>query len=144
MLCCLHPLHHTFVTPDEPPTDEDEDGDDDDDEARAEDASARAAHIGFLSDALVEGGALEFLYNCLRRLDEGEEDERKAVFNALSVLENLLEVRPEAVADKCASTTDLLPYLLERVTSGGSDMDSVKVSDSHCQSLNAISVDFLL
>ena len=45
-----------------------------------------------LVDCLVEGNCLELLVTRLGQMNEKAEDEAKAIFNALSIVENLVEV----------------------------------------------------
>ncbi|KAH7280224.1 hypothetical protein KP509_37G056700 [Ceratopteris richardii] len=67
-----------------------------------------------LVDALIENNALELLVQNLSRMEESEPDEASAVFNTLSVLENMIEVRP-AVAEMVCERTKLLRWLLNRI-----------------------------
>lgn len=56
-----------------------------------------------LVDALLENNAMELLVQRLVAFDESVDEEAAAVFNALSIVENLVEVRPpvaEAVMEK--------------------------------------------
>eukprot|EP00249_Psilotum_nudum_P019647 c27357_g1_i1 orf=282-1895(-) len=67
-----------------------------------------------LVDALVENNALELLVQNLSRLEESEPDEATAVFNTLSILENMIEVKP-AVGELVCERTKLLRWLLNRI-----------------------------
>lgn len=67
-----------------------------------------------LVEALVKNNALELLVQNLSRLEENESDEATAVFNTLSVLENMIEVKP-AVAELVCERTKLLRWLLNRI-----------------------------
>ena len=44
---------------------------------------------------MVEHNGLELLVHRLTSLVENSDDERKAVFNTLSIFENMIEVKPE-------------------------------------------------
>ncbi|WOK94807.1 beta-catenin-like protein 1 [Canna indica] len=85
-------------------TDEDVLGDDEDNEE-----PARA-----LVDAFLENNALELLVQNLARLSEADPDEATAIYNTLSTIENLIEVKP-AVAELVCERTKLLRWLLGRI-----------------------------
>jgi beta-catenin-like protein 1 len=67
-----------------------------------------------LVDALVENNALELLVQNLSRMDETDSDEAAAVFNTLSIIENMTEVKP-AVAELVCERTKLLRWILNRM-----------------------------
>lgn len=67
-----------------------------------------------LVESMIENNALELLVQNLSRLDEGESDEAAAVFNTLSLLENMIEVKP-AVTELVCERTKLLRWLLNRI-----------------------------
>ncbi|CAM6091003.1 unnamed protein product [Calypogeia fissa] len=67
-----------------------------------------------LVDALVENNALELLIQNLGRLDEADPDEATAVFNTLSIVENMIEVKPQ-VSELVCERTKLLRWLLTRL-----------------------------
>ncbi|KAG0624269.1 hypothetical protein M758_3G235400 [Ceratodon purpureus] len=67
-----------------------------------------------LVDALVENNALELLVQNLSRMDEADSDEAAAVFNTLSIIENMTEVKP-AVAELVCERTKLLRWILNRI-----------------------------
>lgn len=67
-----------------------------------------------LVDALVENNALELLVQNLSRMDETDSDEAAAVFNTLSIIENMTEVKP-AVAELVCERTKLLRWILNRI-----------------------------
>lgn len=67
-----------------------------------------------LVEALVKNNALELLVQNLSRLEESEPDEAAAVFNTLSILENMIEVKPP-VAELVCERTKLLRWLLNRI-----------------------------
>lgn len=46
-------------------------------------------------DDMIEHNGLEMLVHRLTALVENSDDERKAVFNTLSIFENMIEVKPE-------------------------------------------------
>ncbi|EFJ07077.1 hypothetical protein SELMODRAFT_448582 [Selaginella moellendorffii] len=69
---------------------------------------------GLLVDELVSSNALELLVQNLSRLDEADPDEAAAVFNSLSIVENLIEVRP-AVVELVCERSKLLKWLLTRI-----------------------------
>ena len=48
-----------------------------------------------LVESMVEHNGLELLVHRLTSLVENSDDERKAVFNTLSIFENMIEVKPE-------------------------------------------------
>ncbi|KAJ7569069.1 hypothetical protein O6H91_01G059700 [Diphasiastrum complanatum] len=67
-----------------------------------------------LVDALIENNALELLVQNLSRLDEGDTDEASGVFNTLSIIENMVEVKT-LVAELVCERTKLLRWLLNRI-----------------------------
>ena len=76
-----------------------------------EDSEAEAA---VLVDALLDAGLLEALVQKLRVLDERVAEEAAAVYNALSVLENAVELRPE-IAASAAAHPGLLEWMMKRL-----------------------------
>ncbi|RWW16633.1 hypothetical protein GW17_00019470 [Ensete ventricosum] len=85
-------------------TDEDVVGDDDDNEEA----------VRSLVDTLLENNALELLVQNLARLSEADPDEATAIYNTLSTIENLIEVKP-AVAELVCERTKLLRWLIGRI-----------------------------
>lgn len=81
-----------------------------------------------LVDALIENNALELLVQNLSRMEESEPDEASAVFNTLSVLENMVEVRP-AVAEMVCERTKLLRWLLNRIKAREFDSNKLYASE---------------
>lgn len=81
-----------------------------------------------LVDALIENNALELLVQNLSRMEENEPDEASAVFNTLSVLENMVEVRP-AVAEMVCERTKLLRWLLNRIKAREFDSNKLYASE---------------
>lgn len=67
-----------------------------------------------LVDALIENNALELLVQNLSRMDETDSDEAAAVFNTLSIIENMTEVKP-AVAELVCERSKLLRWILNRI-----------------------------
>jgi beta-catenin-like protein 1 len=72
------------------------------------------AEAGVLVDALLEGGLLEALVQRLRSLDESVAEEAAAVYNALSLIENAVELRGET-ASVAAEHPGLLDWMLKRL-----------------------------
>lgn len=67
-----------------------------------------------LVDALIENNALELLVQNISRLSEADPDETAAIYNTLSTIENMVEVKP-AVAELVCERTKLLRWLLGRI-----------------------------
>ncbi|KAL3676980.1 hypothetical protein R1sor_026928 [Riccia sorocarpa] len=67
-----------------------------------------------LVDAMIENNALELVIQNLARLDEADSDEGAAVFKTLSIVENMIEVKPQ-VAELVCERTKLLRWLLTRI-----------------------------
>uniref|UniRef100_A0A0D9VN33 Beta-catenin-like protein 1 N-terminal domain-containing protein n=1 Tax=Leersia perrieri TaxID=77586 RepID=A0A0D9VN33_9ORYZ len=67
-----------------------------------------------LADALVEANALDLLVHNLSRFSEADPDEAEAVHHTLSVVENLIELRPH-LADIVCDRTKILRWLLARL-----------------------------
>jgi len=72
------------------------------------------AEAGVLIDALLEGGLLEALIQRLRSLNESIAEEAAAVYNALSLIENAVELRGET-ATVAAEHPGLLDWMLKRL-----------------------------
>ena len=82
-------------------------------DADAVEASEDAARD--LVDALLEAGLLEGLVQRLQGLDESVAEEASGVYNALSLLENTVELRSETAAVAAASHPALLAWMLRRI-----------------------------
>uniref|UniRef100_M4DY22 Beta-catenin-like protein 1 N-terminal domain-containing protein n=1 Tax=Brassica campestris TaxID=3711 RepID=M4DY22_BRACM len=67
-----------------------------------------------LVDALVENNVLELLVQNMNRLSEGDPDEAAAIYATLTVIENLVEVKP-AVAEMVCERTKLLRWLVVKI-----------------------------
>ncbi|CAA7038548.1 unnamed protein product [Microthlaspi erraticum] len=67
-----------------------------------------------LIDALVENNVLELLVQNMNRLSEADPDEATAIYATLTVIENLVEVKP-AVAEMVCERTKLLRWLLVKI-----------------------------
>ncbi|EKX52315.1 hypothetical protein GUITHDRAFT_65479 [Guillardia theta CCMP2712] len=67
-----------------------------------------------LVNSLVENAFLELLAKNLARIDEGEDDGRQGIYNALSIIENLSELQPHALEAIC-DKTELVPWLFKRL-----------------------------
>ncbi|CAF2371993.1 hypothetical protein BRARA_A03871 [Brassica rapa] len=67
-----------------------------------------------LVDALVENNVLELLVQNMNRLSEGDPDEAAAIYATLTVIENLVEVKP-AVAEMVCERTKLLRWLVLKI-----------------------------
>ncbi|KAG7672607.1 hypothetical protein Ndes2526B_g08868 [Nannochloris sp. 'desiccata'] len=72
------------------------------------------AEAGVLVDALLEGGLLEALVQRLRSLNESIAEEAAAVYNALSVIENAVELSGDTAA-MAADHPGLLDWMLKRL-----------------------------
>ncbi|KAL7135348.1 hypothetical protein ABFS83_11G088500 [Erythranthe nasuta] len=67
-----------------------------------------------LVDALVENSAVELLVQNLSRLSDSDPDESAAIYNTLSTIENLIEVKP-SVSELVCEKTKLLKWLQARI-----------------------------
>ncbi|KAI3462246.1 hypothetical protein Pfo_018909 [Paulownia fortunei] len=67
-----------------------------------------------LVDALVENSAVELLVQNLARLNDSDADESAAIYNTLSTIENLIEVKP-SVSELVCEKTKLLKWLQARI-----------------------------
>ncbi|XP_057807304.1 uncharacterized protein LOC131021989 isoform X1 [Salvia miltiorrhiza] len=67
-----------------------------------------------LVDALIENNAVELLVQNLARLNDSDPDESAAIYNTLSTIENLIEVKPSASELVCEKTK-LLKWLQARI-----------------------------
>lgn len=85
--------------------------------------SEEAAHT--LVGAMVEGNALELLVQRLACLDESADTEAAAVYAALSIFENMIELKPE-VSEQAVEKTNLLKWILDKVKQRATPVDSNK------------------
>ncbi|XP_011096920.1 beta-catenin-like protein 1 [Sesamum indicum] len=67
-----------------------------------------------LVDALIENNAVELLVQNLARLNDSDPDESAAIYNTLSTIENLIEVKP-SVSELVCEKTKLLKWLQARI-----------------------------
>ncbi|KAK6154080.1 hypothetical protein DH2020_013719 [Rehmannia glutinosa] len=67
-----------------------------------------------LVDALIENNAVELLIQNLGRLSDSDPDESAAIYNTLSTIENLIEVKP-SVSELVCEKTKLLKWLQARI-----------------------------
>ncbi|GFQ05415.1 beta-catenin-like protein 1 [Phtheirospermum japonicum] len=67
-----------------------------------------------LVDALIENNAVELLVQNLARLNDSDPDESAAIYNTLSTIENLIEVKP-SVSELICEKTKLLKWLQARI-----------------------------
>ncbi|KAK4430494.1 Beta-catenin-like protein 1 [Sesamum alatum] len=67
-----------------------------------------------LVDALIENNAVELLVQNLSRLSDSDPDESAAIYNTLSTIENLIEVKP-SVSELVCEKTKLLKWLQARI-----------------------------
>lgn len=67
-----------------------------------------------LVDALIENNAAELLVQNLARLNDSDPDESAAIYNTLSTIENLIEVKP-SVSELVCEKTKLLKWLQARI-----------------------------
>lgn len=67
-----------------------------------------------LVDALIENNAVELLVQNLARLNDSDPEESAAIYNTLSTLENLIEVKP-SVSELVCEKTKLLKWLQARI-----------------------------
>jgi len=96
----------------------------------AEALGAHPAEARVMAEALLEGGVLESLAGRLGGLDEGVAEEATAVFNALAVFENLLEVAPEGAGARLAGEAcDALGWLLRRTARAEHDSNRLAAAE---------------
>lgn len=65
-------------------------------------------------DAFLDNQGLELVVQNLSRLDEANEDDAQGVYNSMSILENLIELKPEVAVAVCEKT-HILKFLLMRL-----------------------------
>ena len=81
-----------------------------------------------LIDSLLEGQCLELLVQNLSRLDETSDEDSQGVHDSLSILENLLEVRPP-LALMIGEKTHVLKFLLLRLRAKSFDQNKLYCSE---------------
>ncbi|KAK9819671.1 hypothetical protein WJX72_000948 [[Myrmecia] bisecta] len=81
-----------------------------------------------LVDHLIESNAVELLVHRLGMLSEGIPEEATAVFNALSIFENMVEVQP-SVAETLLERSRLLKWILNRLKVREFDSNKQYVSE---------------
>ena len=74
----------------------------------------------------MENEALELLVANITRMDEKEETESQAVYNTLSIFENLIELNPK-ITTIITSKTKIMSWLLNRVKSPDFDDNKLYV-----------------
>jgi len=79
------------------------------------DALAESEATKTLVTALIANQALELLVQNLSRLDEKQSEDVQAVFNTLSIIENLAEFEPQMV-ETITEKTDIMKYLLQHIS----------------------------
>eukprot|EP00730_Choanoeca_flexa_P018968 TRINITY_DN9250_c0_g1_i5.p1 TRINITY_DN9250_c0_g1~~TRINITY_DN9250_c0_g1_i5.p1 ORF type:complete len:554 (+),score=162.36 TRINITY_DN9250_c0_g1_i5:59-1720(+) len=95
-----------------------------DTEALEEDMEATTGFI----DSLLEQELFEQLLPLLSRFDESNVEEAKAVHDAQSIIENMLELKPELV-ESLVKDTDLLTWLIKRLEAPEFDANKLYVSE---------------
>lgn len=78
-----------------------------------------------LVEAMLEGNALELLVQRLASLDETQDAEAAAVYAALSIFENIIELKPE-VSEQAVQKTKLLRWIMDKVKQRAAPVDSNK------------------
>ena len=82
-----------------------------------------------LAESLLAAGLLEALAERLGKLDEGVSEEAVAVFNTLSVFENLLEVVPEGAGERLVGDAGALGWLLHRAAAPTHDSNRLAAAE---------------
>ena len=82
-----------------------------------------------LAESLLAAGLLEALAERLGKLDEGVSEEAVAVFNTLSVFENLLEVVPEGAGERLVGDAGALGWLLHRAAAPSHDSNRLAAAE---------------
>ncbi|KAF9624086.1 hypothetical protein IFM89_007784 [Coptis chinensis] len=67
-----------------------------------------------LVESLIENNVLELLVSLLGKLSDTDPDEMSAIYNILSTIENVIEVKP-GVAELVCERTNLLKWLLKKI-----------------------------
>ncbi|TIA84981.1 hypothetical protein E3P99_04097 [Wallemia hederae] len=80
-----------------------------------EDAEHGRDHLNSFIDTLLQLQILELLVSNMKRLNEEQDSDVEGVYHTLAVFENLISLRPE-LAEVLISSTDILPWLLKRIT----------------------------
>lgn len=81
-----------------------------------------------LVDAMIDSNALELLLDRMSKLNEAESEEATAIFNAMGIIDHMVEVKP-AVAELVLDKTKLLKWLLGRIRKRGSDSNKAYASE---------------
>lgn len=79
-------------------------------------------------DAFVAGQGLELVVQNLSRLDESSEEDAQGVHHSMSILENLVEIRPDLAVTVCEKT-HILKYLLLRLKTKQFDANKLYCSE---------------
>lgn len=72
-------------------------------------------HAQLLIDALTDNGLLQSIIQRLTILDETIPEEATAVYNALSVIENCIDLKPDVAAIAALQPHGILEWLLQRI-----------------------------
>ncbi|TIA94733.1 hypothetical protein E3P94_04101 [Wallemia ichthyophaga] len=72
-------------------------------------------HLNSFVDTILQLQILELLVSNLKRLNEDQDSDVEGVYHTLALLENLISLRPE-LAEVLISSTNILPWLLKRIT----------------------------
>lgn len=72
-------------------------------------------HLNLFVDTLLQLQILELLVSNMKRLNEDQDSDVEGIYHTLAVFENLISLRPE-LAEVLISSTDILPWLLKRIT----------------------------
>eukprot|EP00741_Cyanophora_paradoxa_P017723 tig00000203_g17117.t1 len=92
------------------------------------DAVANLQDSAVLVDALLANNVVELLVENLKRLDEGNESDAKAVHNSLNIIENMIEVKPEVTSIVCQKTP-LMKWLIGRLRVREFDQNKLYASE---------------
>ncbi len=79
-------------------------------------------------DAFVAGQGLELVVQNLSRLDEANEEDAQGVHHSMSILENLMEIKPSLSVTLCEKT-HILKFLLHRLKSKKFDANKLYCSE---------------
>ena len=89
-----------------------------------------------LLDSFLSSQGLELVIQNLQRLDETNEEDATGVYNSLTIIENLVTVKP-AIATIICSKTHMLTFLLERLSSKEFDSNKLYCTEILCDLLQA-------
>ncbi|GMK54190.1 hypothetical protein CspeluHIS016_0107760 [Cutaneotrichosporon spelunceum] len=107
---------------------EDEELDEDLNKDEAGGAAATRLALAEIVDELLSHSIFELLASNLRRLNEVEEADRQGVFHILGMFENLITFMPP-LADQLVSSTEVLPWLLDRISKTAFDSNKQYASE---------------